>query len=186
MAGISVRSMAMDTQIDVDIKIMHVNYFGSVALTKAVLPSMIKRKEGRIVCIGSVQGKFGLPQRSSYSASKHALQAFCDSLRAEMVHNNVKVTLFSPGYINTSLSLNALTGSGNLHGKMDEATAAGADRFEMSNEILRQILSNKKDVVLAPIAPRLAYYIRFLWPSLYFWIMDQRAKKLIKGRSKVD
>ena len=68
------RADAIDTSIDVDIKIMLVNYFGTVALTKAVLPSMIKRKEGRIVCVGSAQGKFAIPQRSSYGASKHALQ----------------------------------------------------------------------------------------------------------------
>lgn len=163
---------------------MHVNYFGTVALTKAVLPSMIKRKEGRILCIGSVQGKFGIPQRSAYAASKHALQAFCDSLRAEMSDNNIKVTLISPGHINTSLSLNALTGSGANYGQMDAATADGADRFEVSKEILRRVLNDEKDIILAPIAPLLAYYIRFLCPSLYFWIMAQRAKKLAKQKSK--
>jgi len=182
--GVSVRSNAIDTKIDVDIKIMHVNYFGTVALTKAVLPSMIERKEGTILCIGSVQGKFGIPQRSAYAASKHALQAFCDSLRAEMCENNIKVTLISPGYINTSLSLNALTGSGNTYGEMDAATASGADPLETSQEILRALLSDKKDVILAPLSPRLGYYIRFLCPSLFFWIMEQRAKKLSKQKDK--
>lgn len=182
--GISVRSDVIDTNIDVFIKIMHVNYFGTVALTKAVLSSMIKRKEGQIICVGSVQGKFGLPQRSAYSASKHALQAFCDSLRAEMAENNIKVTLFSPGYIKTSLSLNALTGSGAAHGKMDDAIASGADRFDVAADILRSVLSGDKDVILAPIAPRLAYYIRFLCPPIYFWIMEQRAKNLKNGKSK--
>lgn len=182
--GISVRSEAIDTSIDVDIKIMHVNYFGTVALTKAVLPSMIQRKEGRIICISSVQGKFGIPQRSAYAASKHALQAFCDSLRAEMAESNVKVTLISPGYINTSLSMNALTGSGKAYGEMDAATASGADRFELSKDILRSMLSDAKDVMFAPIAPRLAYYIRFICPSLFFWIMEQRAKKLNKQNKK--
>lgn len=182
--GISVRSEVIDTKIDVDVKIMHVNYFGTVSLTKAVLPSMIKRREGRILCIGSVQGKFGIPQRSAYAASKHALQAFCDSLRAEMAENNIKVTLISPGHINTSLSLNALTGSGSKHGEMDSSTLAGADRFELSKEILRRVLSDEKDVILAPIAPRLAYYLRFWCPSLYFWIMAERAKKLHKQKTK--
>lgn len=184
--GISVRSEAINTKIDVDIRIMHVNYFGTVALTKAVLPSMIQRKEGRILCIGSVQGKFGIPQRSAYAASKHALQAFCDSVRAEVHESNVKVTLISPGYINTSLSLNALTGSGSAYGEMDAATATGADPLEMSQEILRSVLSDRKDVMLAPLGPRLAYYIRFLCPPLYFWIMTERAKKLSKEKNKND
>lgn len=114
--GISVRGDALSTAIDVDIRIMLVNYFGSVALTKACLPSMMARKEGRIVSISSVQGKFAIPHRSAYSASKHAMQAFCDSLRAEVAKDNIKVTLISPGYINTALSLNALTGTGASYG----------------------------------------------------------------------
>lgn len=77
---------------------------------------MIKRKTGRIVCVSSVQGKFAIPHRSAYAASKHALQAFCDSLRAEVADDNIKVTLVSPGYINTALSINALTGSGKQYG----------------------------------------------------------------------
>lgn len=91
---------------------MLTNYFGTIALTKAVLPSMIARKEGRILCIGSMQGKIAIPQRASYGASKHALQAFCDSLRAEVDEHNIKVTIISPGYISTNFSLNAFTGSG--------------------------------------------------------------------------
>lgn len=77
---------------------------------------MIERKSGHIVCVGSVQGKFSLPQRSAYSASKHAMQAFCDSLRAEVAEYNISVLCVSPGYINTALSLNALTSSGRPYG----------------------------------------------------------------------
>jgi dehydrogenase/reductase SDR family protein 7B len=178
--GISVRSSALDTSIDVDMRIMAVNYFGTVALTKAVLPSMIKRKEGRIICISSVQGKFAIPHRSAYSASKHALQAFCDSLRAEVAEHNVKVTVISPGYINTALSLNALTGSGSTYGILDGNTAAGADPYKVSQQILRSVLNDDKDVILSSLAPKVAYYLRILCPSLYFWIMNQRALKLQK------
>lgn len=77
---------------------------------------MIERKKGRIICVSSLQGKFALPYRSAYSASKHALQAFCDSLRAEMVEHNISVLCVSLGYVNTALSLNALTASGRPHG----------------------------------------------------------------------
>lgn len=93
-----------------------VNYFGAIAMTKAVLPSMCRRREGRIVFVSSVQGKFAIPFRSSYAASKHALSAFSDSLRAEVHKDNVRVLLVSPGYINTALSLNALTGTGQNYG----------------------------------------------------------------------
>jgi dehydrogenase/reductase SDR family member 7B len=165
---------------------MLTNYFGTLALTKALLPSMMERKSGRIVCISSVQGKFAIPHRAAYSASKHAMQAFCDSLRAEMDEHNVKVTLISPGYISTNLSLNALTGSGNSYGKMDDTTAHGADPIEMANDIVRAILDDKKDVILCSLAPKLAYWIRIYFPSLYFWIMAKRARKLSKQANKQD
>lgn len=182
--GVSVRSDVVSTQIDVDIKIMLVNYFGTAALTKAVLPSMIERKEGRIVCISSVQGKFAIPQRSAYSASKHALQAFCDSLRAEMDEHNVKVTLVSPGYINTPLSMNALTGNGSTYGKVDPATAAGVDPLKLSQQILESVLADKMDVVSATFTARAAIWIRFFCPPFYFWLMAQRARKFSKNAKK--
>lgn len=77
---------------------------------------MVKRREGTIVCVSSVVGKIPIPYRSSYTASKHALQAFCDCLRAEMAAYHVKVLVASPGYVATNVSLNALTGSGAAHG----------------------------------------------------------------------
>uniref|UniRef100_A0A182QAV2 Dehydrogenase/reductase SDR family protein 7-like n=1 Tax=Anopheles farauti TaxID=69004 RepID=A0A182QAV2_9DIPT len=176
--GISVRGDAISTAIDVDIRIMLVNYFGTVAMTKACLPSMMARKEGRIVSISSVQGKFAIPHRSAYSASKHALQAFCDSLRAEVAKDNIKVTLISPGYINTAISMNALTGTGDTYGKMDAATAGGASADDTATSILKAIARDDKDVIMAPIAPRTAYWLRHLMPWLYFWIMKKRAEKL--------
>ncbi|XP_058455495.1 dehydrogenase/reductase SDR family protein 7-like [Malaya genurostris] len=176
--GISVRSDCLTTALDVDIKVMLVNYFGTVALTKACLPSMIQRKEGRIVCISSVQGKFSIPHRSAYGASKHALQAFCDSLRAEMTEHNVKVTLISPSYIRTDLSVNALTGSGDQYGKMDLTTASGAEPEKVAMRILKAVMRDEKDVTISQIAPKIAYWIRHLCPALYFWIMARRAKKM--------
>ncbi|KAG5675202.1 hypothetical protein PVAND_005126 [Polypedilum vanderplanki] len=178
--GISVRSEAIKTKIDVDIKIMLTNYFGTVALTKSVLPSMIERKQGRILCISSVQGKIAIPHRAAYSASKHALQAFCDSLRAEVDEHNIKVTLISPGYISTNFSLNALTGNGNLYGKMDATTEHGTDPLVMAKDILQAVLRDKKDVIICSLAPKLAYWLRFICPSLYFFIMSKRARKLSK------
>lgn len=183
-AGLSVRSACLDTVDDVDIKLMMVNYFGTIKLTKSLLPSMIARKTGRIVCIGSVQGKFALPNRSAYSASKHALQAFCDSLRAELHDKNIHVTLISPGYIKTNLSRNALTGSGMAYGKLDDTTAKGTSPEEMSRQILKAILRDKKDVVIAGITPKFAMYLRYLIPNLYFAIMARRARKECAGIEK--
>ena len=114
------------------------------------------------------------------------MQAFSDSLRAEVDEHNIKVTLISPGYISTNLSLNALTGSGQSYGKMDENTSHGADPIQMAHDIVRAILADKKDVILCSFAPKLAYWIRVLFPSLYFWIMAKRAHKLSQQVSKQD
>ncbi|XP_011856570.1 PREDICTED: dehydrogenase/reductase SDR family member 7B isoform X2 [Mandrillus leucophaeus] len=115
-AGISYRGTIMDTTVDVDKRVMETNYFGPVALTKALLPSMIKRRQGHIVAISSIQGKISIPFRSAYAASKHATQAFFDCLRAEMEQYEIEVTVISPGYIHTNLSVNAITADGSSYG----------------------------------------------------------------------
>lgn len=176
-AGLSVRGSVLECIDDVYIKLMMVNFFGTIKLTQCLLPSMITRKQGRIVCIGSVQGKFALPNRSAYSASKHALQAFCDSLRAEVSDDGIKVTLVNPGYIQTNLSRNALTGSGKVYGKLDETTAKGASAKNVAAFVLKAILRDQKDVVTAGLAPRLAIWIRSMLPEIYFEIVRRRAAK---------
>ncbi|XP_034292446.1 dehydrogenase/reductase SDR family member 7B isoform X2 [Pantherophis guttatus] len=115
-AGISYRGIITETAIEVDRKVMETNYFGPLALTKALLPAMIKRRKGHIVTISSVQGKISIPFRSAYAASKHATQAFFDCLRAEVEQFNIEVTVVSPGYIQTNLSLNAVTSDGSQYG----------------------------------------------------------------------
>src|SRR6185436_13035679 len=83
-AGIGQRSLAKDTGSEDEETIMRINYFGTVALTKALLPEMLERKKGQIVVISSIVGKYGTPYRSAYAASKHALHGFFDSLRSEI------------------------------------------------------------------------------------------------------
>lgn len=138
---------------------------------------MLKRGSGHIVAISSVQGKLALPHRSAYSASKHALQAFCDSLRAEVASKGIKVTCISPGYIHTKLSLNALTGDGNKYGKMDKTIEKGFAPEYVANEILNAVVSEKSDQVIAQFDARVGVYLRTLLPGLLFWILKKRADK---------
>ena len=138
--GISQRSLAKNTTLEVDKKLMAVNYFGTVALTKALLPSMLTHHLGHIVTITSLTGKFGSPFRSSYAASKHALHGFFDSLRAELAADSaIKVTLICPGFIHTNVSVNALTGAGEKLGTMDEATEKGMAPERLARKILGAI-----------------------------------------------
>jgi dehydrogenase/reductase SDR family protein 7B len=107
-AGISQRAYVKDSLLEVDQRIMNVNFMGTVAVTKAVLPQFLQQQSGQIVVMSSVTGKLGTPKRSAYAASKHALHGFFDSLRAETYEDNLKVTILCPGYIQTNISINAL------------------------------------------------------------------------------
>ncbi|CAG0891297.1 unnamed protein product [Darwinula stevensoni] len=176
--GTSFRGQVCDTELDVDIKVLLVNYLGQVALTKAVLPVMLSQGEGHIVMVSSIQGRIAIPQRSCYAASKHALQAFSDCLRAEVEERNVKVTVVNPGYVHTNLSLNALTAKGSCHGVMDETTAEGMSPEEVAREIVAAVVMRKREVTVATFLPKVAVWIRTLFPSLYFYIMRNRAARL--------
>jgi len=143
--GISQRSLAEETNISVDKKIMETNYLGTVALTKALLPHFIKRRSGRFVVVTSVTGKIGTPLRSSYAASKHALHGFFDSLRAEVYKYNIKVTLICPGFVQTNVSVNALTGDGKPQNKMDNATKNGISPEQLAAKMLKAIKKDKQE-----------------------------------------
>jgi len=181
-AGISYRGEIIDTKTDIDIKVMLINYFGQIALAKAVLPSMIKQNSGHIVCISSIQGKIAIPFRSAYAASKHALQAWCDTARAELDAKNIKITVVSPGYIKTSLSLNAVTGSGEKYGIMDETTEKGYPPLEVAEKILNAVARGDKEVTIGNFSQKVAILLRIIWPSAYFWVMQNRAKRLRKNK----
>ncbi len=146
--GISQRALAQDTSLEVDRRIMEVNYFGAVALTKAVLPSMLERGSGHLVVVTSLVGKFGTPQRSAYAASKHALHGFFDALRAEVHASGLRVTLACPGFVRTPLPVHALTGDGTPQGRMDRAQEEGLDPKRCARAILRAVAQSKDEAYI--------------------------------------
>ena len=173
--GVSQRSLAKDTSIDVDRKLFEINFFGTVALTKVVLPEFLKQKSGMFVTVTSAVGKFGSPWRSSYSASKHALHGFFDSLRAEVYEDKVKVLLVCPGFIQTNVSLNALTGSGAKLGTMDTATSNGLTAEQCAIEIVDAIKNEKEEIVVSKFKEAFAVWAKRFFPRL-FSIMITRMK----------
>lgn len=176
-AGISYRGNILDTHLSVQRDVMETNYFGPIALTQALLPSMVHRRSGHIVVVSSVQGKISLPYRSAYAASKHATQAYFDCLRAEIEQHGIPVTVISPGYIRTSLSVNAVTGDGSKYGVLDKTTATGRDPGDVAQAVLSAVRHRSKDVVLAGPLPSVAIYLRTMWPALFFKLMASRARK---------
>jgi short-subunit dehydrogenase len=146
--GISQRSKVEETGLDVYKRLMDVNYLGSVAMTKAVLPYMIGQSSGHVIAISSVAGKIGTPMRSGYSASKHALHGFFDSLRAEVSKQGIRVSLVCPGYIKTDISVNALSADGSKHGKMDENQEKGMTVEQFVQILLRKLAVGKSEIVI--------------------------------------
>lgn len=172
--GLSQRSTVAETELDVDRKIMEINYFGNVAMTKAVLPYMVDQKSGHIVVISSIAGKFGFFLRSAYSASKHALHGFYESLMLEQEENNVKVTIACPGKINTNISVNALTGDGETHGLMDHNQSTGMSAEECVRILLKSVEKGEKEVLIGNKEIKAVTLKRF-FPSLFWKIIRKQS-----------
>lgn len=174
--GISQRSFASETPLEVDRKIFEVNFFGTVALAKAILPWMIENGGGQIAVTSSIVGKFGFPYRSAYSASKHALHGFFESLRAENVQNNIRVSVIIPGRIKTNVSVNALNKTGKPHGKMDEGQSKGKSAEWAARKIFYGLQKERKEILVGG-ADLIMVYIRRFSPRLYYY-MASRVKPL--------
>jgi len=173
-AAVSQRAFAADADYEVDDVIMRTNYLGPVALTKAVLPSMRARREGHFIVVSSVLGKFGLPGRSGYCGSKHALHGFFDTLRAEVAKDNIHVTLALPGWVRTNISMNALTGTGAPQRKMDSGTATGFAPEYCAERILAAAEVAKDEVNIVRMKEQAVLYLSRFTPGIF--------RRLIRGR----
>lgn len=165
-AGQSQRSLAKETPVDIDRNMMELNFFSAVTLTKLVLPRMLAKQSGHIVVISSITGKFGFPLRTAYSAAKHALQGYFESLRAELKPDHIKVTIVSPGRIRTNISYNAMTQDGQPYNKLDEGQASGMDPDVCASKIVKAIKKERKELLVGGKEIIMVYIRRFL-PALY-------------------
>lgn len=174
VSGLSQRSTASETALEIDRRIMEINYFGTIALTKAVLPYMQAQKSGHIVVISSIAGKFGFYLRSAYSASKHALHGFFESLLLEEAPNNIHVTIACPGKINTPISMSALNAKGESHGEMDHNQATGMPVDECVRQLLRAVAKRKKEVLIGNKEIKAVSLKRF-FPKLFWKIIAKQS-----------
>jgi len=172
--GLSQRSNASDTTLTIDRRIMEINYFGNIALAKAVLPYMQKQQSGHLVIISSIAGKFGFFLRSAYSASKHALHGFYESVMLEEEKNNIRVTIACPGKINTNISVNALNSDGETHGEMDHNQETGMPAEECVKQLLSAVVKEKKEVLIGNKEIKAVTLKRF-FPKL-FWKIIRKQK----------
>ncbi len=166
-AGISQRSLGIGTSLTVNRRLMEINFFAALSLTKRVLPNMYKRQQGHLVIISSVVGKFGTPMRSGYAASKHAVHGYFDSLRAELHTKNIQVTLVCPGYIQTDITLRSLTADGSMYGKVDEALHQGVPVNICSQRIIKGICKNEEEFIISGAKERFAVFTKRFFPALF-------------------
>jgi dehydrogenase/reductase SDR family protein 7B len=179
-AGVALRDLVANTDIQIDKKIMDINYFGAVVLTKAVLPSMMKRESGHFLVISSVSGKYGVPKLSAYSASKHALHGFFESLRAEVAKNNIKITMVVPGFVRTNITVNALNGDGTKYGKQMCVQKNGLNPSSVAIKILEKAEKNKEEVLIGRLEV-LGVYCQRLFPVLFSKIIRNHPIERIRS-----
>ena len=172
IGGVSQRASVTETPLWLDRKIFEINYFGTIALTKSVLPWMIRQKSGHIAATSSISGRFGFPLRSAYSASKQALHGFFETLYLENKANNIRTSVIIPGRVRTNISLHALDPEGKEHGRMDEGQAKGITPEKAAEIIVKGILRNKREILVGG-SELIVLYVRRYWPWLFFRIGDK-------------
>ena len=172
IGGISQRARIEETPLWLDKKIFEINYFGTIALTKAILPHMTKQKSGHVLATSSISGRFGFPLRSAYSASKQALHGFFETLYLENKKFNIRSTVIIPGRVRTSISFHALDGEGKEHGKMDDGLAKGISPEKAVKIIIKGITNNKREILVGKNELLLLHIRRYI-PWLFFRIADK-------------
>lgn len=165
--GVSQRSLFLENDFSVYRQLMEVNYFGLVALTKAVLPSMVEQGSGSIVSISSVAGKVGSKFRTGYSGSKYAVVGFMDCLRAEVADKNIHCLTICPGSIKTAIAHNSLNEQGVAQNKPEQSIENGMDVSLAVNKMIRAIAKQKDEVVVGQGLSGWAPTIKRLFPGLF-------------------
>lgn len=147
-AGFAVRDTVINTAFDLFKKVMTINFFSTVIITKTLLPLMTENGSGCFVITSSLSGKYGIPKLAAYAASKHALHGFFESLRAENEMENIKFTIVIPGLVKTNISVNALKGDGQPYGKMQQSIENGISPEACAQGIIKAVASEKKEVLI--------------------------------------
>ncbi len=183
-AGVSQRSLAIDTSFDVYRRIMEIDFFAPLRLTQLVLPSMVEKRSGHIAIVSSVAGKAGVPLRTAYCAAKHACLGYYDALRAEIEKAyGVGVSVITPGSVRTAVASNALTGDGSARGRSDENIDNGMAPEKAAAIILDGIEAGKREIVVAEGMELAALQMRLANPDGLFDFLAEEGARLADARA---
>jgi short-subunit dehydrogenase len=182
-AGISQRSLAVDTKPDVYRALIETDLLAPIWLTQLVLPAMAARRSGHIVGISSVAGRVGTVLRTGYCAAKHGLIGYLDGLRAEVEHAyGIRVTTVLPGSVRTQVAANALQADGSVRGESDPNIDAGMEPAECARRILEGIEAGKREIIVAAGGEAFAAGLRFTDPERLFDMLAQAGQRLAAER----
>jgi short-subunit dehydrogenase len=169
-SGMGHRTKAINTSGDIDRRVMEVNFFGTINLSKAVAKVMQQQKSGKIAVITSIMGKYGMPLYSTYAASKHALYGYFESMRHELYKDNIKVLIIAPGFINTDVSTKLLMEDGKPYGVKSEAQEKGMKAADCARGIVNALKSNREHKFIGGYEI-FSVYVKQFFPKLFYWLM---------------
>ncbi|XP_014328850.1 dehydrogenase/reductase SDR family member 7C-A-like [Xiphophorus maculatus] len=178
-SSMKLKAPVQSVSLEQDRNIMDINYFGPSSLAKGILPAMMSRRSGHVILVNSIQGRLAIPFRSSYAASKHAAQAFFDCLRAEVEEYGIVVSTVSHTFINASEPPPAVESAPKQNILTDYIASQlnhGVRPSVLANEILETVNRKRKEVVLAHPIPRVALYLRSLFPPFLFAVLAAGVK----------
>ncbi|QYY80577.1 MULTISPECIES: SDR family NAD(P)-dependent oxidoreductase [Pseudomonas] len=185
-AGISQRSLALDTDLAVYRQLMEVNYVAPVALTRQLLPLMVEQRSGQIAVVSSVAGKVGAPLRSGYCGAKHAVVGYFDALRAEVEEAyGIRVSVILPGSVRTSIAINSLEGNGASRGRSDDNIEHGMAVETVAELILNGLKNNSREIVVAEGIEAMALRLRTQDPEQLFTLTAREGTRLAKLREEL-
>jgi short-subunit dehydrogenase len=159
--------------LEIDQKIMAINFFGTIALTKPTLKRMLDRSCGQIVCVSSLVGLLGVKNRTIYSASKHALRGYFESLRHELHQSPIKITMVYPGYIDTNMPQNALLKSGLPNALQEKTHLDGMKAEDCASQIVKAIEKELPEIIVARPLERAAVFVSQHLPGLFRWLFPR-------------
>ena len=175
-AGVTQRSLAFETEIGVYKSLMDINFFAPIIITQKLLPIFKQQGNGHFIAISSVAGLIGFPYRSGYSAAKHALMGYFETLQTEDAVAGINYTIISPGRINTPISISALTKDGSPHLKKDIGQLKGIPVDKCVHKILNAVKNNKKHIIIARGEFWLWVIKKFI-PGLFYKIANEKGMK---------
>ncbi|XP_072550126.1 dehydrogenase/reductase SDR family member 7C-B isoform X2 [Salminus brasiliensis] len=170
-SSMKVKAPAQTLSLEMDKLVMDANYFGPITLAKGVLPSMITRRSGHILLVNSIQGKLAVPFRTTYAASKHAVQAFFDCLRAEVQEYGISVSTLSHTFIKAAPSVKQTTTTKSILSALTRQKPQGISPEEMASELLKTLNNKNNEIIMAHSISKAAIYARPFFPNFFFSVM---------------